>query len=500
MSSNVTPMSVSGRRAWHVLTAIAVVAALALAQGDGAQVPGGADRAGRPAETAPVPVVEPRRPDRDLTIVAESSPGARAVAVSRALYTRSDVAVLAAPGASSTALAEARQRGVPVLVEGAPETPAELQRLGAEDVVTAGADPAVLARALEDRLGTGRESGPESGAGADVVLLTRDGAADAAVVAAAGSAEVVEVPGGDVRTDSMAAARLRALGGRPTLVLGGGWTDPGYTLGVVRSAPELPGGGHTLFPGRHVVALYGSPGAPALGLLGEQDATAAAARARDLAAQYAPISDRPVVGAFEIIVTIADADPGPDGDYSRDVPLETVRPWVDAAREAGLLVILDLQPGRSDFLTQARRYEELLREPHVGLALDPEWRLAPDQVHLRQIGAVDGAEVDAVAAWLASLTREEGLPQKLFVLHQFTPSMIGRRELVRTDRPELQVVVHVDGHGQPGAKLETWNRIRAGAAPQIAWGWKNFVDEDQPMLTPEQTWGVQPRPDLVTYQ
>ncbi len=165
-----------------------------------------------------------------------------------------------------------------------------------------------------------------------------------------------------------------------------------------------------------------------------------------------------------------------------------------------MFVILDLQPGRTDFLTQAQRYAELLREPHVGLALDPEWRLRPDQVHLRQIGSVDGAEVDAVAAWLAELTRAEGLPQKMFVLHQFSPSMIANRQVVRTDRPELQVVIHVDGQGSPGAKVGTWNAIRQGAAPGIAWGWKNFLDEDLPMLTPEQTWAVAPRPDLVTYQ
>jgi hypothetical protein len=68
-------------------------------------------------------------------------------------------------------------------------------------------------------------------------------------------------------------------------------------------------------------------------------------------------------------------------------------------------VILDLQPGRTDFLTQAMIYEEFLRLPHVGLALDPEWRLEPNQVHLRQIGSVDAAEINQVGNWLASLVR-----------------------------------------------------------------------------------------------
>jgi len=31
-------------------------------------------------------------------------------------------------------------------------------------------------------------------------------------------------------------------------------------------------------------------------------------------------------------------------------------------------------------------------------------------------------------------------------------------------------------------------------------GWKNFYDEDVPMLDPTQTYQVQPVPDLVSYQ
>ena len=53
---------------------------------------------------------------------------------------------------------------------------------------------------------------------------------------------------------------------------------------------------------------------------------------------------------------------------------------VEAAAEHGVYVVLDLQPGRQDFLSQAQQYQELLELPNVGLALDPEWRLGPDQV------------------------------------------------------------------------------------------------------------------------
>lgn len=494
-------MSVTGARVRRACAALGAVALLVSTQ---------ACTGSEPSD-APSSSVEVREPDEALTVVADETPGARALSVSRLLYDRADVVVLTPADRAAEVADAVREHGVPLLETTAPGLDDELERLGTESVVVVGdpgpaqgvgvdvvaaATQADVDRELEDLLAA---SGPD-GPGEGVVVLTRDPVVDSLAVATAGEAEVVSVPGGDPRTDPAVVERLRALGDRPTIVLGPGWPDPAYTLGVARDGEELPGGGHTIFPGRHVVALYGSPDLPALGVLGEQDPAGAVARTQQAVDQYVAISDRPVVGAFEIIATIADADIGADGDYSREVPVETLRPWVDAAGDAGMYVILDLQPGRTDFLTQAKLYTDLLLEPHVGLALDPEWRLGPDQVHLRQIGSVTGAEADAVAAWLAELTREHDLPQKMFVLHQFASSMITNREVVRTDRPELQVVVHVDGQGTPGGKAGTWNLLRQGADPGLAWGWKNFYDEDVPMLTPEQTWGVAPRPDLVTYQ
>jgi hypothetical protein len=275
-----------------------------------------------------------------------------------------------------------------------------------------------------------------------------------------------------------------------------------WHLEVVRAGHELPGGGHRIFPDRRLVALYGHPEGPALGLLGEQDVQAAIERAREHVDGYAELSDVPVVPAFEIIATIASAGAERTGDYSRRTSIETLRPWVDAAGEAGLFVVLDLQSGRTDFLTQAREYEELLREPHVGLALDPEWRLRPDQVHLRQIGSVAIDEVNEVAAWLAGLTREHALPQKLFVLHQFKLSMITDRARLDTSHPELATVIHVDGQGGQAAKDATYRALTTLDPPEgVWWGWKNFYDEDIPGLrSPEDTLAVEPAPVLITFQ
>jgi hypothetical protein len=274
-----------------------------------------------------------------------------------------------------------------------------------------------------------------------------------------------------------------------------------WKLATARAGHRLPGGGQLLFPGRMLIALYGNPGSPALGVLGEQGLDATIERARQQAAEYEDLVDVPVQPAFEIIATVASSAAGPDGNYSAEADPEDLRPWVEAAGEAGVHVLLDLQPGRTDFLTQAEQYRSLLELPHVGLALDPEWRLRPDQVHLTEVGSVSVDEVNETAGWLADLTRELALPQKLFVVHQFRQAMLPERERLDMSRDELAMMIHVDGQGSQGDKQATWQAIRQGAPEGLAWGWKNFLDEDQPVLSPEQTVAqVDPLPELVTYQ
>lgn len=319
---------------------------------------------------------------------------------------------------------------------------------------------------------------------------------------------VLDTPGGDPRATTPGVQAIAAAAPEHTIALGAAFGPPDRLARRVAAASTgvlLGGGGQLVFPqvpgvpGKKYVALYGTPGSKALGVLGEQDVPATLARADGTAAPYRALTTDVVVPAVEIIATIASAGPGDDGNYSQERPVEELRPLVEAAGAAGMAVVLDLQPGRTDFLTQAQRYADLLALPYVGLALDPEWRLAPDQVHLRQIGSVGVDEVNGVSAWLAAFTAERALPQKMFVVHQFAGRMVQDRARLDTSHDELAMVIHVDGQGSQPAKAGTWNALRTDAPP-VHWGWKNFYDEDVPMLDPTQTYQVQPVPDLVTYQ
>jgi hypothetical protein len=209
--------------------------------------------------------------------------------------------------------------------------------------------------------------------------------------------------------------------------------------------PELPFGGRTILPGNRVVAFYGTAGSPGLGVLGEADPDAIVPRLRAAAAGFAT-PDRPVRIAFELIVTVAQRKPGADGTYSRMIDPAKIQQYVDAARRHGALLVLDVQPGRGDFLTQVKRLRPYLTQPHVGLALDPEWRMGPNQVPGTVTGAVGAAEVNAVSSYLSGIVAEGNLPQKLLLLHQFRVSMIPDIAAV-TPQPGLAIVHHLDGFG-----------------------------------------------------
>ena len=439
------------------------------------------------------------------------TPSFPAIALSSKLFRRSNDAVVVTDSATPEEWTQvsdvAAARHVPVFAT-RPATGSavdgELRRLGVRTAWVVGTGATGLHTATRPAdLGRVQGNRPPSGP-RPVVLVAGQPDRDLVATAGAGGTRLVDVPVPDPRASSDSVRALRETRGAvPVLALGRTFGDTAELARNVEQAitvPEVPGGGQLVAAGRRMVALYGSPGSPSLGPLGRQDLNATIARVKGIAAQYQRVSREKVVPAFEIIVTVASASPGDGGAYTSMIDPAEVRPWVEAAGRAGVYVTLDLQPGRMDFLTQAKRYADLLAMPHVGLALDPEWRLKPDQVHLTQIGSVSAGEVNTTSEWLARLTRERRLPQKLFVLHEFDTDMLANRGQIVTTHPELQTVIHADGHGIPSVKMDTWNRILVDLPPNVAMGWKNFYTEDTPMLTPAQTMKVKPTPFFVSFQ
>ncbi len=322
----------------------------------------------------------------------------------------------------------------------------------------------------------------------------------AAAAAAASGGKMAVVDGDDLRSRVPIAMALRQSPADPDTVylLGEITEDAPWQLDVMLRAEQVPGGGFLMAPGKRMVALYGNPRTSSLGPLGEQGPEESVERIATIAEPYGA-DGMEVLPAFEIITTMASSGAGADGDYSAEMEFDLLIPWIDVARDNDMYVLLDLQPGRTDFLTQAKLYEELLLDPHVGLALDPEWRLKPGEIHLEQIGSVEAAEVNEVVDWLAALVREHDLPQKMLLIHQFDPLMLPDRELIGTPA-ELAVVIQMDGHGTLELKMSSWNRLTIGDGARFWWGWKNFYDEDLPTPTPQDVLNLYPVVVYVSYQ
>ena len=300
--------------------------------------------------------------------------------------------------------------------------------------------------------------------------------------------------------------RLTALGGlvavlvAAALVAGSGGDD-GETSKTAASVqettpPELPRGGRSILPEHRVVAFYGAPQSRELGALGIGTPRGAARRLERQAREYRR-EDRAELPALELITVIANAHPGDDGMYRSRQSDAVIKRYLRAARRTKSLLLLDIQPGRSDFFTETTRLKKWLKEPDVGLALDPEWRVGEGEVPGQVIGHVSSREVNATSAWLEQLVAEGDLPEKLFVIHQFTDDMVDHTRLKL--REGLAMVLNVDGFGGREIKRAKY-RSFAREAPEFHHGFKLFYEEDTDLMTARQVLRMRPRPELVVYE
>lgn len=261
---------------------------------------------------------------------------------------------------------------------------------------------------------------------------------------------------------------------------------------------ELPGGGRSILPEHRVLAHYGAPQARKLGILGIGSPEAAGRRLRRHVREFQTVARRPIMPAMELIAVIATAAPGVGGRYRFRQPDAIIARYHAAARAAGALLILDIQPGRSDFVTETTALEQWLREPDVGIALDPEWRVGPGQRPGRVIGSVSAVEINATTRWLAGLVKRHDLPDKLVIVHQFTDGMIRTRDRI-VARPGIDLVLNADGFGTPAAKRGTYRRVTRDRRPHFP-GFKLFYEEDTRLMSPRQVIRLTPPPLVVIYE
>jgi hypothetical protein len=255
-------------------------------------------------------------------------------------------------------------------------------------------------------------------------------------------------------------------------------------------------GSHVLFPGHRVVAFYGAPHAPGLGVLGAGTPDRIWPRLHRQAMPYVT-AKRPVIPAYELITYLATGSRGNQGNFSSRLSNSTIDQYARATKRHHGLLILDIQPGRGQFLTDARTLAPWLRLPYVGLAIDPEWKLYGGQLPLSGIGHTSAHVVNHVSHWLNHLTRVNHLPQKLLLVHQFTDSMVTNKARV-VGRKHLAVVFNVDGLGGRAAKIGKYRDFATDR--RFPLGFKVFYDADIGLMSPADVLRLRPRPVIVEYE
>src|SRR5215210_1982168 len=144
------------------------------------------------------------------------------------------------------------------------------------------------------------------------------------------------------------------------------------------------------------------------------------------------------------------------------------------------------------------RLDPFLAQPDVGLALDPEWHLAEDEVPGKTIGSMTADELNAVSARLSEIVRRRRLPEKMLVVHQFTKDMVESRERLRRHRG-VELVLNVDGFGDRTVKIQKYSEFVNRRDP-ARHGFKLFYREDTNLMGPRDVLGLRPQPEFVVYE
>lgn len=272
------------------------------------------------------------------------------------------------------------------------------------------------------------------------------------------------------------------------------------TAWPVRTAPPLPG---SILPTRRIVAYYGNPLSKKMGILGELPPDQMLARFdKEIVAWQKADPSHPVQPALHLIAVVAQGSPGRDGKYRlrmTDSLINMVYSW---AQQKNALLFLDVQVAQSTVQEELPRLVPFLQRPNVMLGIDPEFSMKGGEKPGTKIGTMSSSDVNYAINLLSGLVKQYNLPPKVLVVHRFTRRMLTDAKGIKLD-PRVQVVVNMDGWGQPWLKYDSY-RAYVEAEPVQFTGFKLFYHNDtkkgDPLLTPSEVLMLNPKPLYIQYQ
>jgi hypothetical protein len=269
----------------------------------------------------------------------------------------------------------------------------------------------------------------------------------------------------------------------------------------VEGPPPPPG---AILPQKRIVAYYGNPQSKKMGVLGEYPKDEMLARLKREVERWEKADpSKPVQPALHLVTVVAQSEPGKAGLYRMVMPDQIVNMVYDWAKEINAIMFIDIQTGLDNIRHLLPRFEWLLKNPDVHLAMDPEFNMGPSGRRPgTKIGTYDAADINYASGFLQALVEKYNLPPKVFIVHRFTRKMVTNAKDIIL-RPNVQIVMNMDGWGAPWLKRDSY-RDYIIAEPVQFTGFKLFYHNDtkkgDPLMTPEEILRFVPTPIYIQYQ
>lgn len=269
----------------------------------------------------------------------------------------------------------------------------------------------------------------------------------------------------------------------------------------VKAALPLSG---AILPFKTVIAYYGNLYSKQMGILGELPRKQMLDRLKSEMARWkAADTSLDLQPALHYIAVTAQQSPGKAGKYRLRMPFHQIDSILSMAKEIDAIVFLDIQVGLSTIQQELPEFDKYLKMPNVHIGIDPEFSMKTGHAPGKVVGSYDAADINYVSDHLARIVRENNLPPKIFVVHRFTQNGVTNYKNIKT-RPEVQIVMHMDGWGEPARKINTYKTFIHREPVQFT-GFKLFYKNDvirskARLMTPEELLRLKPRPVYIQYQ
>ena len=259
-----------------------------------------------------------------------------------------------------------------------------------------------------------------------------------------------------------------------------------------------------ILPFKRIVAYYGNLYSKKMGVLGEYPPKEVWRKLNiELKAWQKADPTTPVQPAIHYIAVVASGSPLKDGKYRTRMPAHQIDSALAIAKMGNAIVFLDIQVALSNVQTEVPLLEKYLKMPQVHLGIDPEFSMKDGSLPGHKIGTMDATDVNFCTNYLAKLVKANNLPPKILIVHRFTQGMIRNYKNIKI-QPEVQVVMNMDGWGEPILKRSTY-KLYIYKEPVQFTGFKLFYKNDlkkapNVLMTPADLMKLKPQPIYIQYQ